>query len=48
MIKIGKKNYQYIEDYAKANSKTIQTVYNWIKDGKVKSRKMLNKTLIEL
>ncbi len=48
MITIGNKKYMTIKDYAKSKEKTIQTVYNWIKDGTVKTRELMNKTLIEL
>lgn len=48
MIKIGDKQYLEITDYAKDKGKSVQTIYNWIKDGIVKSRKLMGKTLIQL
>lgn len=48
MIKIGDKNYLEIEDYALHKSKTVQTIYNWIKDGTVKTRKLMGKTVVQL
>ncbi len=48
MIKIKDKQYLEIEVYAKHKGKTIQTIYNWIKEGKVNVRKLMGKTLIEL
>ena len=48
MIKIGDKKYMEIEEYALSKNKTIQTVYNWIKNKDIKTRKMFNKTLIEI
>jgi hypothetical protein len=48
MIKIGNKNYLEIKDYAKSKGVTIQTIYNWIKEKKVKERRLMGKILIEL
>ena len=48
MIKIGDDKYMEIEEYAESKGKTIQTVYNWIKDKKVLTRKFMGKTLIKL
>ena len=48
MIKIGDKKYQTIKDHAKSKGKSIQTVYNWIKSGDVKTKILLNQTLIEI
>ena len=48
MIKIGDKKYMSIEDYAKQQGKTIQTIYNWIKEKKVNTRQLLGKTVVEL
>jgi len=48
MIKINDKSYETIKDYAKLKGVTIQTVYNWIKDKSVKTKTLLNQTLIEV
>jgi predicted DNA-binding transcriptional regulator AlpA len=48
MIKIQNKKYLEIKDYAKLYGVSQATVYNWIKDRKVKTRKLLNKQLIEV
>ena len=40
--------YVEIKDYAKLKGKTLQTVYNWISDNKVETKKILGKTLIKL
>lgn len=48
MIKIKDKHYLSINDYADQKGKTIQTIYNWIKDKKVKQRYILGKLYIEL
>jgi hypothetical protein len=48
MIKINGKSFAEPKDYAKIKGKTIQTIYNWIKEGEVKTRKLMGKTLIEL
>ena len=48
MIKIGEKKYETIKEYAKSNGKSIQTVYNWIKNKDVKTKVLLNQTLIEV
>ena len=37
---------QTIQDYAKSKAITRQTVYNWITEGKVQTKKMFGKTLI--
>lgn len=37
-----------IPEYAKYQGVTIQTVYNWIKDGKVKTKIILGKKVILL
>jgi hypothetical protein len=48
MIKVGDKQYLEISDYAVHIGKTIQTVYSRIKEKKVKTRKLMGKTVIEL
>ena len=48
MIKIGNKRYAEIQEYAAFKMVTIQTVYNWIKDGTVNVRVLMGKKLIEL
>ena len=48
MIKIGDKKYLEVKEYARHKGKTVQTVYNWMKEGKVKTRKLMDKVLIEL
>lgn len=48
MIKIGEKKYNTIKEYAKSKGITIQTVYNWIKEDRVKTKTLLNQTLIEI
>jgi hypothetical protein len=48
MIKTDNKHYLNIEDYAKEKGKTIQTIYNWVKDKKVKTRYILGKLYIQL
>jgi hypothetical protein len=48
MIKINDIPYLTIEDYAKEKQKSIQTIYNWIKDKKVESRKFMGQQLIKL
>lgn len=47
-IKVGDKYYLSIDDFAKYQSITRKTVYNWIDDGKVKVKKILNRQFIEL
>ncbi|MDH3381380.1 MAG: hypothetical protein OEL54_01660 [Flavobacteriaceae bacterium] len=48
MITIGDKNYMEIDEFAKKENKSIQTIYNWITSKKIKTRKLLNKTIIEV
>ncbi len=47
MIKIGSKNYYTPQRFAEVKMVSVQTVYNWIKDKKVKTTKLMDKTLIE-
>jgi len=35
-----------IPEYARERGVTVQTVYNWIKDGKLKTKTILGKKLI--
>ena len=47
-IKVGTSTYLTIEGYAKEKGKTIQTIYNWIKENKVETRKMLGQLFVKL
>ena len=48
MIKIDNIQYLTIPEYAKEKGVTIQSVYNWISDKKVETRKVMNMTVIKL
>jgi len=48
MIKIGDKKYLYPNEVAKNEGVTVQTIYNRIKEGYYKTRKLMDKTLIEV
>lgn len=48
MIKIDETYYLDITEYARQKGKTIQTIYNWIKEKKVKTRYILGKLHIQL
>jgi len=48
MIEIKDKKYMEIKEYANKYGVSLKTVYNWIKAGKVKTKKMLNAQLIEI
>jgi hypothetical protein len=48
MIKIGDKQYNTPQEYSELKGVTVQTVYNWIKNKEVKTRKLMDKTLVEL
>ena len=48
MIKIGEKQYLTPSEYAIKEGVTIQTIYNWIKEGKLSTRKLMDKTLIQV
>lgn len=48
MITIGNKKYAEPKEYAKIKEKSLQTIYNWIKEKRVTTRKLMDKTLIEL
>lgn len=48
MVKINGEQYLTLHEYAKEKMVTIQTVYNWINDKKVDTKKMMNMTLIKL
>lgn len=47
MIKIGEKRYYEIPEYAHLEGVTVQTVYNRINAGTLKTKKLLGKVLIE-
>lgn len=47
-IRIGGTTWVEITQFAEANNVTIQTVYNWIKSGKVEKKTFFGKTLIKL
>jgi|11BtaG_2_1085332.scaffolds.fasta_scaffold07330_2 predicted DNA-binding transcriptional regulator AlpA len=47
-IIVGNKKYVSIDDYAKLKDISRKTVYNKINDGKVKTKKILNRQFIEL
>ena len=48
MVKIGNKKYIDLKDYAKREGVTLQTVYNRIKSGDLKTKKILDKQFVEL
>ena len=48
MIKIDEKKYMSLKEYANYRDVSIQTVYNWIKWKHVVTRKLMDKTLIEI
>jgi hypothetical protein len=48
MVKINGDEYLTVHEYAKHQQITVQTVYNWIKDKKVDTKKVMNMTLIKL
>ena len=48
MVRINNEQYLTLHEYAKEKSVTIQTVYNWINEKKVETRKLMNMTLIKL
>lgn len=37
-----------VKDYAELKKVSLKTVYNWIEDGKLITKKILNTTLIQL
>ncbi len=47
-IRIGDDYYLSIDDYAKYVGKVRKTVYNWIDNDKVKTKKLLNRTFVKL
>ena len=47
MVTIGNEKYRTIHELAQYKGVTIQTVYNWIADKKVETRKFLNMTLVK-
>lgn len=46
-MKINPNNLYSIPDYARIQGKTIQTIYNWLKEGKVKTVTFLGKEFID-
>ena len=47
MVTIGNDKYRTVHELAQYKGVTIQTVYNWIADKKVETRKFLNMTLVK-
>ena len=45
--RVNNEQYLTLQEYAKRENVTIQTVYNWIKNKKVETKKILNMTLIK-
>jgi hypothetical protein len=48
MIKFNEIQYLTVQEYSVEKNVTVQTVYNWIKDKKVETRKFMNLTLVRL
>lgn len=48
MVKINGEQYLTLHEYSKEKQVTLQTVYNWINNKKVETRKLMNMTLIKL
>jgi hypothetical protein len=48
MVTINNEKYMTLHEYAKDRSVTVQTVYNWIKEKKVETKRMFNMTLIKV
>ena len=48
MIKINGVPYLPIDEYANEKGKTVQTIYNWIKEKKIETKNMMGKVLIKL
>lgn len=48
MITIDGKKYATPAEYSVIKGKSLQTVYNWIKDNKIATRKIMKKTLIKV
>ena len=48
MITINGEQYLTLHEYSKEKQVTLQTVYNWINDKKLETRKLMNMTLIKL
>ena len=40
--------YKTIQDYARENDVSRQTVYNWIRSGKLLTKRILGRTLVRL
>ena len=47
MIRVNNEQYITLQEYAERENVTIQTVYNWIKNKKVETKKIMNTTLIK-
>lgn len=45
--KVDPRNLATVSDYARQQGKTIQTIYNWLKEGKVKKIEFLGKEFID-
>ena len=45
---MNKKTYKTVKDYAAYVGKTEKTIYNWIADKKLKTKKVLGQLLIEM
>ncbi len=48
MIKIKGTRYADIKEFADIKQVTIQTVYNWIRDGVVETKTIMDKKFIKL
>ena len=48
MITIGGKKYLMPDELANKEGVSIQTIYKRIKDGQYKTRKLMDKTIIEI
>lgn len=46
-IKVDPRNLISINEYASQSGKTVQTIYNWLKEGKIKKIKFLGKDFID-
>ena len=43
MIRVNNEQYLTLQEYAKRENVTIQTVYNWIKNKKVETKKIMKR-----
>jgi hypothetical protein len=48
MVKINNEQYMTIHEYAAEKMVTIQTIYNWINEKKVQTKKFMGLTLVKL